>query len=780
MNDEVSSVCRIYVDARCLQDDRFRDRGIGQHVASLLAGAHTFAPPGIAPELIACIDRSLKPLEPHHDALFDAKQSFNVAPTPGSVLLQLSPMTHSPHPLRRILADASIRGVAIVYDFIPLEFPHDYLQDSVARREYLSNLAVLNDYDRFVSISDYSSRQLQRNIGVPVQKCHVSGVAVRDSVIRPASVRASGARYCLVIGGGDKRKNVELPIVAHARSAALREAEIGLKIVGHYTQAARKEFRALHLREGGDPHLLEFVEGVSDAALALLYQGAQVTVCPSRTEGFSIPVVEANANGCPVIVANCDAQVELMPMPEFQFRPDDMQRVAALMESFIDERTRQRAIKRQGKFWLRFESKAVQARFWEAFHEEVEADEGLDLPKASAVGSPYVSRNLKPRLAIASPVPPARSGVADFTVATMAAVAKHADLYLYTETEGRFVDPAFKSVRPLSSEPYVGSKFDGVISVLGNSHLHHETFKLLLDHGGASIAHDARMLHFYVGVLGEERARGVASHEMGREVSSQEIHGWLANQRSMPILFLSEILEASQPTFVHSPVTREIVADLYGRETVHLPFAVYRKQSPEFAGARGRSRARQFLGIGEGTRLLICLGDLVPDKALEECMWTASVLANWGVPVQLAFVGNSEPQVVAYVKSIAELMDLAGRVTCTGGMVDERTYQAYLAAADAAIQLRTYKFGGLSGAMLDGIAAGIPTVSNDHLAEAMESPAYVARIPDGLSPVLAAERLLEIFEQDNRKEIADQQKAFLREHSVDAYAERLMTGMGLA
>jgi glycosyltransferase involved in cell wall biosynthesis len=369
--------------------------------------------------------------------------------------------------------------------------------------------------------------------------------------------------------------------------------------------------------------------------------------------------------------------------------------------------------------------------------------------------------------------------VADYTMATMAALAQQAEIDLYTETKGRIVNRMFNTVQPLSADPYISRNYDYVISVLGNSHLHLGTFNLLLNYGGAAISHDARMLHFYFSLLGPQRTQDVAARELNRPVKMEEIEGWIANQRTMPILFLSEILEAAQPTFVHSPTTRELIKDLYGRETIHLPFAVYRPRWPEFAGTAGRAGARAVVGVEDKDRLLVCLGDLVPDKAPEECLWTASMLHEWGVPVRLAFVGNSHPQLVAYLRSIADDIGLAGKVQFTEGVVDERIYQAYLAAADAAIQLRTYGFGGLSGAMLDGIAAGVPTIANTHLAEAMESPSYVVRIPDGLSPVLAAERLLEIFSGDVREDVEDERRAYLEAHSVNAYAERLLNGLGL-
>lgn len=775
MRNTNSPVCRIYVDARSLQDIRFRERGIGQHGALLLTGIDATHLPGQKIELIACVDRSLPELKVEHAQLFSRIQGLSVPLERDSYFLQLSPMTHSPDPFQHALEDPSIRSVAIVYDFIPLDYPQLYLVGDRARQDYFASLAALYDYGKFISISVHTSENLQRRLGISSKDCFVSGVAVRESLIHSGRSAGEDEKFILVVGGGDTRKNVEVALRAHGQSRVLNGAGVGLKIVGHYSAASKDRIYALHADSGGDPSSLRIYENISDAELSGLYEAALVTVCPSRAEGFSIPVVEANANGCPVLVANCEAQTELMSVVDYQFDPDDDGRLQSLMESFVDPNNGSKALHRQGNFWEKFESQAVIERFWSAlFGPEISTG-----PQGRDARPPFITRDTKPRLAILSPVPPDRSGVADYTAATMLAVAQHARLDLYTETNGRRWNRAFEEIHPLSPEPFRSPSYDGVISVLGNSDLHVGIFNLLLDYGGASIAHDARMLHFYVSVLGWDRAKAIASRELNRRIETEDINRWIADQRSLPTLFLSEILEASRPTFVHSPKTQEIIRDLYGQETIHLPFAVYRSRAREFDGEAGRERARKQIGLGDRERLVICLGDLVPDKGLEECVWTASILKQWGVDVRLSFVGNSNPVTKDYLRSIADSLGIGQNITFSEGAVDERTYQRYLAGADAAIQFRTYGLGGLSGAMLDGIAFGLPTVANEHLAASMESPSYVARVPDALSPVLAAERLMEIFEVQDRTWLEVERDEFLRTHSVDAYAKRLLNGMGL-
>ena len=55
--------------------------------------------------------------------------------------------------------------------------------------------------------------------------------------------------------------------------------------------------------------------------------------------------------------------------------------------------------------------------------------------------------------------------------------------------------------------------------------------------------------------------------------------------------------------------------------------------------------------------------------------------------------------------------------------------------------------GSISGAVLDCAAAGLPTVTNISLGDAVGVPAaYFRKIPDALSPVLLAEALADLLE----------------------------------
>jgi len=96
-------------------------------------------------------------------------------------------------------------------------------------------------------------------------------------------------------------------------------------------------------------------------------------------------------------------------------------------------------------------------------------------------------------------------------------------------------------------------------------------------------------------------------------------------------------------------------------------------------------------------------------------------------------------------------------------------------AADAGVQLRSHFFGGLSGALMDCVASGLPTVANEDLAGAIEAPTYIARVPDRPSSAAVAEALAACLAHGGdraRHEAA--REAFAADHGFDAYARSLL------
>lgn len=762
----------IYVDVRALQDDDYRFRGVGQHSVALLHAIRGYAWDGPRPRIVAVTDAGMGKLAPGHELLFDQIATLKRAKASGSRdwFLSLSPMTHDPVVMQGFLQDHALFRICLFYDLIPLEFPDRYLATRAARHDYLMALAWLRCFDAFASISTYSAEAAITKAGVDRAKIFVSNVAVRrqleperNAVPLPFDQRQS----ILVAGGGDPRKNPEVVLLAHAKSALLRKLGTKVGVFGSYPEFMRDKFRTLYREAGGRPQDLTFHAHLSDKDLRSLYRSSLVTIVPSRAEGFSIPIVESSAAGTPVLASDVAAHPELARDAAWRFDPDDHQTLQRQLESLASSEAKWRALQSaQADLWRGYTGPAVGVRFMEGVFAKAALWRG---PSA-----PAVNRGTKPRIAVLSPLPPARSGVADYTAMSLQPLKALSELHMFTPTPNARWETGWASLQPLSAAATVATAFDATIGVVGNSEHHLGVVDHLLEHGGASIAHDARMINFYAVLKGMPKATQLAFEETGRTVDDAEVARWLNHQHTLPILFLSEIARASQPMMVHSPTTAKEIERLYKVTPKLLPFVQYRPTLVSQVSRANREKVRKTLGVPRGRVLLATFGFVSEDKAPLEILWALHLLRNWGVDAEVALCGNDE-QFRAPIKALVEQLNLSSFVRTFDHDLDEKTYTDYLIAADIGVQLRTYKMGGLSGALNDCISAALPSIANEHLAEAMMAPEFVKRIPDGLSSLLIAEAALQIIDEgliDPRP--VQHAQAVIEARSPERYCQELL------
>ncbi|WP_269515450.1 glycosyltransferase [Brevundimonas subvibrioides] len=766
----------LYVDARALQDDNYRFRGVGQHSAAILQAIRRFAWPGGRPRIVGVIDPLLPLLHPVHDLLFDEITTLKRARKgdgPGW-FVSLSPLTHDPMKISGFLLDPDLYRICLFYDLIPLDFPERYLMDPAARSDYLIALAWLRRFDLFASISDFSARALIARTGVDPARVFVSNVAVRSALLPREDdpfIPHEKRGHIVVAGGGDPRKNPECGLVAHASSALLRRHGVSISVFGAYPEPMRDDLRTRYRQAGGRPQDLTFHAHLSDEALRALYRSSLVTVVPSRAEGFSIPIVESSAAGTPVLASDVGAHPELARDPDWRFGPDDVDRLRGQLERLVEDPESWDGLRRaQTDLWRAYTVEAVGQRFMEG----VLARASERVTDATRPGSPAVQRGARPRIAVLSPLPPAQSGVADYTALTLAPLKAVADLHMFTPTADARWEEGWASLQPVAAAGISPIRFDATISVIGNSDHHVEILDFLLENGGGCIAHDARMINFYYLLRGVPEAVQLASDEMARPVDQAEVTRWLHNQRDLPTLFLSEVARASEPLMVHSQTTAAEIARLYGKTPRLLPFAQYRPSLLHRLKRADRDRARKALGIPTDRVVLVTFGIVSEDKAPLELIWALNMLRSWGVDAELVFCGRNQ-HMKTQVGTLASQLGLAPFIRTFETAIDDATYDSYLIAADIGVQLRTYQMGGLSGALNDCISAALPSIANAHLAEAMQAPDFVKRVPDGLSSLLIAEAALAILSEtrSGTRPVA-QARAFAETRSPVGYCQALL------
>jgi len=212
---------------------------------------------------------------------------------------------------------------------------------------------------------------------------------------------------------------------------------------------------------------------------------------------------------------------------------------------------------------------------------------------------------------------------------------------------------------------------------------------------------------------------------------------------------------------VHSEYCRDQVAAYYG-QCFTKKVSVVRQHRAPVVGA-DRLAARQRLGVPLDAFLVCAFGFMDPTKLNHRLLeaWGASSLCNDQI-AQLTFVGGGAEEAYAgEVSRMIKSIDGGKRIKITGYAALE-VFEDYLAAADAAIQLRTMSRGETSRTVLDCLAYGVPLVINAHGPMAEYPDDVLIKLPDEF----AADELvaaLEILRNDPelRDRLAVRGKAYI-------------------
>lgn len=333
----------------------------------------------------------------------------------------------------------------------------------------------------------------------------------------------------------------------------------------------------------------------------------------------------------------------------------------------------------------------------------------------------------RPRLAFVCPLPPERTGIAESAAALLPQLAQWYDIEVVT-AQSHTTDPWVREHCVLRTPEWFDTHaqcFDRIVHHVGNALFHEHMFALVERHGGTVVLHDlllADLLHYL-------EQSGRAPHAFVRALYAS--HGWpaLVHERAQGRVAAVRRWPASFGFFAHadgvilnSAHAQRWATALWGDD---LPVRVSALPLPALP-ERDRVAARARLGLGPDDFAVCVFGGVDPSKLCHRiaAAWLSSRLVE-DARCKLVFVGHCGDDAYA-----SQLAVPNARVT---GYATREQYLDWLAAADAAVQLRAQSRGESSGALLDCLAAGLPTVVNAHGSFADLSDAVVLKLPDDAS-----------------------------------------------
>ncbi|WP_409273373.1 glycosyltransferase [Pseudomonas sp. KCJK9111] len=635
--------------------------------------------------------------------------------------------------------DSTVPTTAIVYDLIPHINPETYLSSAPVRQWYEAKLKHLRRADLVLAISNSSRSEVIDHLGFLPERVVNISTAIDTNHFKPTLDDLQGAAlkarlgidrpFVMYTGGIDPRKNIEGLISAYAAlEAPLRRAH-QLVIVCNIRPEDRSRLEGLALANGLKKGDVCFTGFVSEEDLLALYNLCTLFVFPSLHEGFGLPALEAMACGKPVIGSNTSSLPEVIGNAEALFDPYQVTSITTKLEAVLGDE----ALRAQ------MASLALeQARLFSWEQTAVTAVEAVHTLLGELTRRSHTLRSTRrPRLAYVSPLPPARSGISDYSAELLPELAQYYEIDAIVAQESvsssdAGINYAVRSVAWFEENAH---RFDRVIYHFGNSSFHEHMFRLLEKIPGTVVLHD----FFLSGVVADiDVNKGQSGfwtdalyHSHGYKAIEERINGLDSADAVWKYPCNLRVLQQAEGVIVHSNYSIRLTHAWYGehigRDWREIPLL----RTPRFPNARKRAAARDTLGFGEHDFIVCSFGLLGPSKLNDRLLeaWLASELSK-DERCHLIYVGQNNEGL--YGERLLKRINgshCRDRIMITG-WTDAELFKAYLDIADAAVQLRTLSRGETSAAVLDCLNYGIPTIVNANGSMADIPEASLIMLPD--------------------------------------------------
>jgi glycosyltransferase involved in cell wall biosynthesis len=801
---------RIVVDLQGAQSAS-RNRGIGRYslaLAQALArnrGRHdvVLALSGLFPETIGPIREAFKDLLPREnitvwtapapvafldpanegrrDAAECLREAFLASLEPDIVLVTSLFEGLDDDAVGSVGRQAHLPTAVVLYDLIPLIYRQIYLGDPTVERWYMEKLAHLKRADLLLAISASSGREAVERLGFAEDRVanisaacepHFLPRAVTQDLRR--SLRSAyGIEHPFVMytGGIDHRKNIEGLIRAYARLPAKLRSAHQLVVVCAAQAPDRERLLELAGAAGLAQGELVLTGYVPDGELVTLYNACKLFVFPSWHEGFGLPALEAMQCGRAVIAANTSSLPEVIGRSDALFDPRAEADMAAKLGQVLQDEGFRQVLERHGLEQARQFSWDTTARRALASMERLHADRLRSMAPAGLRESQPENR---PLLAYVSPLPPERSGIADYSAELLRELARWYEVEVIVDQDAVADEWIVRNcaVRDVAWFRAHHRRYERVLYHFGNSTFHQHMFDLLEDIPGIVVLHD----FFLSGILAHREWAGSAPRTWGRALLASHGYRTLRERYIAPdiadVIWAYPcnlpVLQQSLGVIVHSEHSRALTEAWYGEEVARDWSVIPLLRTP--AGTASRLAARRSLKLRQDDFLICSFGLIAPTKCSLRLFdaFAQSPLAQ-DPAVRLVFVGENHGG--DYGSQLLDRIRAGGlnRNVSITGWADAETYKQYLAAADLAVQLRTLSRGETSAAVLDCMNHGLATVVNAHGSLAELDPQAVHMLPDAFADSALAEALTALRRDAGRRlTLGQQAQAVIRSRHAPA------------
>jgi glycosyltransferase involved in cell wall biosynthesis len=356
------------------------------------------------------------------------------------------------------------------------------------------------------------------------------------------------------------------------------------------------------------------------------------------------------------------------------------------------------------------------------------------------------------KIAVLTPLPPTRSGVAHYASMLLPALAMRAEVRAFDSLEG-----------------YRREDFDAVIYQLGNNPHHEVMYAEAMREPGVVVLHDLVLHHLVVEMT---IARGdvdgyVAAMEANHgPAGAAWAHGRAAGLHTELANFLMpasiDVSRRSKAVIVHNQYARERLQSFGVATPIHVVPHPYVPETRTF----DRAALRAGLGFTPDTRVIGFFGFLTSAKRAEVVLEAFRIAREKDSRLALLIVGEPAPNI--------DVSALQREGIVTTGYVADDDFPAYYAVADRCVNLRYPSAGETSGTLIRAFDAGKPVAVSNYAQFAELPEDCVFKVPLGDGEI---DRVVEFFTRD-LDDPSRAQRTWLEEHAtlektVDGYLAAL-------
>jgi glycosyltransferase involved in cell wall biosynthesis/SAM-dependent methyltransferase len=298
------------------------------------------------------------------------------------------------------------------------------------------------------------------------------------------------------------------------------------------------------------------------------------------------------------------------------------------------------------------------------------------------------------RIAFFSPLPPTRSGIADYSAALIEPLSRLAQVDTFAEKPRRFD----------------ASQYDVAVYQLGNNPHHEFAYEAALEHPGVAVLHEAN-LHHLIAHLTIVRGDWDAYLREVEFDAGADAHKYAADfvrtikrPPDYDIPMLKRVLEKSRAAIVHShAVGNELRAHGFSGPVGKIPHGAWLLDGDRLA-------YRTRLGLSEAAPLAGIFGFLKPYKRIAESLRAFRRLIRVMPDARMILVGEAHPELP--LADMIRSLGLSAHVRHIGFAPIE-DFNGYMSACDVVLNLRYPTVGESSGTLLRALGLGKAVVVSD-------------------------------------------------------------------